>query len=196
MRQIGRIKQVQIQRTALKLGEKPHRYYDPSSLLVVEKLFLTPRGVSGVIAAGEQLIDVHNMDHPASRNALVNGVSLGFTSHYRAMRDRFGSHLVDGCAGENILVETLEEFQHEALGKRIAIQAQENGVLVYLERLKVAAPCIEFSRFALNELMPVPAEILRETLIFLDHGRRGYYATFAGEEPFAIQAGDTLLVEV
>lgn len=195
MRKIGQIKQVQVQRTALKQGEKPHRYYDPSPILVAEKLLLTPEGVIGMTAQGERVVDVHNVAHSSSRNAGVNGISLGFTSHYRAMQEKFGTHLTDGCAGENILVETAEEFQREALGERIAIQSQESGTLTYLECLKVAAPCVEFSRFALNELMPVPAEILRETLIFLDHGRRGFYATFAGEEPFPLQAGDVVFVE-
>lgn len=195
MRQIGQIKQVQIQRAALKLGQKPHRYYDPSSILVVEKLLLTSGGVLGETAGGEQLLDVHNIDHPTSRNAGVNGVSLGFTSHYRAMREKFGAHLRDGCAGENILVEVSEEFQLEALGKRVALRSRESGVLAYLESLKVAAPCVEFSHFALNEVMPVPAELLRETLIFLDRGRRGFYATFTSAEPFALRAGDSVFVE-
>ncbi|MEO7018558.1 MAG: hypothetical protein ABI234_00210 [Ktedonobacteraceae bacterium] len=195
MRQIGQIKQVQIQRTALKQGQKPQRYYDPAPILVVEKLLLTPRGVLGVTVAGEQLVDVHNADHPASRYASVNGISLGFTSHYQAMREKFGAHLTDGCAGENILVEIAEAFQLEALGERIAIQSQESSQWVYLERLRVAAPCVEFSYFALNELLPVPAEILRETLMFLDQGQRGFYATFMSEEPLTLQAGDTVFVE-
>lgn len=195
MRQIGQIKQVQIQRTALKQGQKPHRYYDPSPILVVEQLLLTPRGVIGVTEQGEQLVDVHNMDHPASRNMGVNGVSLGFTSHYRTMQTKFGARLTEGCAGENILVEVSEEMQRASLGERVAIRSRESGALAYLVSLQVAAPCVEFSHFALNELMPAPAEIVRETLIFLDQGRRGFYATYADTEPFALRAGDTVFAE-
>jgi hypothetical protein len=196
MRQIGRVKQVQIQRGPLKRGDKPHRYYDPAPLLVVEKLILTPQGVIGVTSEGEELIDVHHAAHPESRNAGVNGVSLGFTSHYRAMQEKFGAHLTDGLAGENILVETSEEFLQAIPGGRVMIQARESGRLAYLEHLEVAAPCVEFSHFALNEPMPVPAAMLREALIFLDRGRRGFYATLRGEEPCVLRAGDLLFVEV
>lgn len=196
MRAIGQVKQVQIQRDPLKRGDKPHRYYDPAPLLVVERLLLTPQGVIGVTAVGEELTDVHHAAHPQSRNAGINGISLGFTSHYRAMREEFGAHLTDGLAGENILVETTEEFSRAIPGGRVAIQARESGGLVYLEHVAVAAPCVEFSHFALNELMPVSAATLREALTFLDHGRRGFYATFSGEEPFVMRAGDILFVEV
>jgi len=196
MRQIGRVKQVQVQRGPLKRGDKPHRYYDPAPLLVVEKLILTPQGVIGVTAEGEELIDVHHAAHPESRHAGVNGVSLGFTSHYRTLREKFGAHLTDGLAGENILVETSEEFLQEIPGGCVIMRAQENGKLAYLEQLEVAEPCVEFSHFALNEPMPVPAARLRDALIFLDHGRRGFYATLRGEEPFVLRAGDTLFVEV
>lgn len=194
MRQIGQIKQVQIQRESLKQGEKPHRYYDPAPILVVERLVLTPGGVLGVTAGGEQLIDVHHARHPTSRHRGVNGISLGFTSHYRAMRARFGPHLVDGCAGENILVETDEEFQEATLGERIIIQTRDDAQRIALEQVQVAAPCVEFSHFALNEMMRMPAEIVRETLIFLNAGRRGFYASFTGEEPMSLRAGDLVYI--
>ena len=195
MRQIGRIKQVQIQRDPLKQGEKPYRYYDPAHLLVVEKLLLTPEGVLGITIEGKQLIDVHNARHPASRLRGNNGISLGFTSHYRAMRARFGPHLLDGCAGENILVETDEEFQDTALGERVFIQVRDTRQQIMLEQVQVAAPCVEFSHFALNEMMRMPAEIVREALIFLDGGRRGFYASFTGDEPCVLRAGDRVCIE-
>jgi len=196
MRAIGQVKQVQIQRGPLKRGNKPHRYYDPSPLLVVEHLQLTTQGVIGVTSEGEALTDVHHSAHPESRHAGINGISLGFTSHYRAMREKFGAHLADGLAGENILVETTEEFSRAMPGGRVVIRGRENGGLIYLEQLVVAAPCVEFSHFALNELMSVSAATLREALIFLDHGRRGFYASFCGGEPFVVRAGDTFFVEV
>lgn len=196
MRRIGQVRQVQIQRGPLKQGNKPHRYYDPAPLLVVERLLLTPQGVIGVTSEGEELIDVHHAAHPESRNAGVNGISLGFTSHYNAMREKFGAHLTDGRAGENILIETNEEFSRAIPGGRVAIQARESGRLACLEHVEVAAPCVEFSHFALNELMPVPAATLREALMFLDHGRRGFYATLRGGEPFIVRAGDSIFVEV
>jgi hypothetical protein len=197
MHQIGQVKQVQIQQGALKQHNGPYRVYDPAPLLVVEHLLLTTEGVIGVTSEGEKLVDVHHAAHPESRNnGGVNGISVGFTSHYKAMRAKFGAHLADGVAGENILVEASEEFLWAMPGRRIALQAGEGGGLVYLEELRVAAPCIEFSHFALNEPMPVSAVALREALIFLDHGRRGFYATLRGAEPCILRAGATLFVEV
>jgi hypothetical protein len=195
MRQIGQIKQIQVQRTSLKRGEKPQRYYDPSPILPVEQLLLTSRGVFGITAQREQFVDVHHADHPTSRHRQENSVSVGFTSHYRRMRERFGEHLVDGVAGENILVETSEEFSLEDLGARLAIQARQSGELAYLEDLSVATPCVEFSRFALNELMAVPAETLRGALIFLDAGRRGFYANVSVEKIYSVRVGDSVFVE-
>src|SRR5437763_11509151 len=35
LHEIGRVKQVQVQRSSLKVGERPHAYYDPTPLFVV-----------------------------------------------------------------------------------------------------------------------------------------------------------------
>lgn len=195
MRQIGQIKQVQVQRASLKLGIKPKRYYDPAAIQVVEYALLAPEGLVGVTTEGERILDIHNSTHPESKNSDgINGISLGFTSHYRAMRAKFGPHLWDGIAGENLLVETEEEIALEKLGERVIVRDRASGALLYLEQLVVAAPCVEFSRFALNEPGPVPAEVLRDALIFLNDGQRGFYATFAGEQAFALRAGAEVFV--
>ena len=97
MREIGLIKHVQLQRSSLKQGQRPHRYYDPAPLLLVERLRLAPGGVSGLSADGLPIIDVHHANHPETKNSLgMNGISIGFTSHYRAMRDQYGAHLSAG----------------------------------------------------------------------------------------------------
>src|SRR2546426_4214324 len=45
--------------------------------------------------------------HPNTKNEDgAHGVSIGFTTHYALMRERFGDRLTPGCAGENVLVET------------------------------------------------------------------------------------------
>ncbi|MEO7909434.1 MAG: hypothetical protein ABIV47_07260, partial [Roseiflexaceae bacterium] len=173
MREIGLIKLVQIQRSSLKQGQRPQRYYDPTPLLVVERLLLAPAGVSTVSAEGEPLIDVHHAGHPETKNSLgKNGVSFGFTGHYRAMRDRYGAHLPDGCAGENILVESDHVWSLDELGASLIIQ-RADGQIVKLDSLMTAAPCVEFSRFAHLGIEPLTSEQLRTTLQFLDGGMRG-----------------------
>lgn len=179
MQEIGRIKLLQIQRASLKAGEKPHRYYDPSPLLIVETLLLTARGTLGVTKQGEHLIDVHNADHPTTGYLGSNGISLGFTPHYQAMRTQFGDHLSDGRAGENILVETETAFTLDDLAKGVIIQRNATGATIFLTDVVVAAPCVEFSHYAAQKLEPLTNEQLKQTLQFLNHGRRGFYATLA-----------------
>jgi hypothetical protein len=197
MHEIGRIKLLQVQQSGLKVKFYPYGSYDPTPLLTVESLLLSPDGVIGVTADSRQVIDVHHAQHPASRNNRgVNGVSIGFTSHYEAMRGKFGDHLLDGCAGENILVEAENILKLADLGKRLAIQTQKTGDLIYLTRLKVAAPCVEFSLFAANHGMALPAAQLKETLQFLDGGKRGFYATVVGQsDQMLVQAGDRVFVD-
>ncbi len=198
MREIGRIKRLQVQRSRLKLGEKPDRYYDPAPLLPVSRLLLMAKGVIGVTADGEQIIDVHNADHPETRNVNgCNGISIGFSSHYAAMRDHFGVHLIDGIAGENILVETGARQSLADLERGVAIQSAAAGQMIYLKDLLVATPCVEFSRFAATGITgmvpPLANTELKEALQFLDAGQRGFYATLAeAQEPVAIQAGDSV----
>jgi hypothetical protein len=195
MREIGNIKLVQVQRSSLKAGERPYRYYDPTPLLAVEGLQVSPDGAVGLAADGERLIDVHNARHPASKNRdNVNSISVGFTSHYQAMRQRFGPHLTDGIAGENILVVAERTYELGDLGEQLAIETS-GGTIVYLASLLVAAPCVEFSQFAANHGERLPPEALKATLQFLDAGMRGFYARPAGESANAIvRAGDRVFV--
>jgi hypothetical protein len=192
---IGTIVRLQVQRSSLKLGERPRRWFDPAPLLSVPALALSADGVVGLPPDGEPVVDVHNRVHPQTRHGSGNGISLGFTSHYAGMRDRFGERLVDGVAGENILVQTERDFTRGDLPPRVAIEGE--GGLVRLEGVRVIEPCVEFSRYALGRLGR-PAESLErvdpsvtETLIFLRFGMRGYCATYASG-PITVRLGDRL----
>lgn len=196
MREIGVVKAVQIQRASLKSGQKPYRVYDPAPLLVVDGISLAREGVMGMLADGGQLMDVHHAHHPQSRNTNgMNGVSVGFTSHYQEMRAKFGAHLVDGIAGENILVEAPQRVMLPELGKRLMFENPTTGERAYLDKVIVAAPCVEFSHFVNSANLlsaPLPAETLKATLQFLDDGLRGFYAVarngmiHSGDRVFAL----------
>ncbi|MBZ0294764.1 MAG: MOSC domain-containing protein [Anaerolineae bacterium] len=190
MKKIGTVKQVQVQQSSLKAGEKPNQYYDPAPLLVVDALHLTAAGVTGLTMDGSQIVDVHNATHPASRNGGDNGVSVGFTSHYRAMRDQFGTHLVDGIAGENILVESDHRWRLDELGARLAFENPETGALVYLDALMPAPPCVPFSQFALQAA--AGGDTIKAALQFLHEGTRGFYAT--AHQPGSVQPGDVVYI--
>src|SRR3989454_12155688 len=116
MREIGAVVRLQIQRSSLKTGEKPQRVYGPSPVVSVRRLAV---GGDGVLGEGEDrswLVDVHHRAHPQTKNPDgMHGVSVGFTSHYDAMRQRFSDRITLGCAGENIIVETSRRFTLEDL---------------------------------------------------------------------------------
>lgn len=189
MREIGRIEFVQVQSDPLKATVDGVHIYLPTPLLHVESLKLTSDGIFGITAQGDEVIDAHHAHHPKSRHRGINGISLGFIHHYDAMRDRFGEHLVDGIAGENIIVRAFEDALPLNLGDTLYIRCQA-GNLIQLDEVMVAAPCNEFSRFCAGQ--EIQAAELKATLQFLGDGRRGYYATLNG--PLCtIHPGDTLL---
>ena len=192
MREIGQISLIQVQRSALVVEDRTKSYYDSAPLVVVEYLLLSPQGVIGVAADGSQVMDIHHEYHPNSHNHKgINGVSFGFTSHYRAMRNKLGEHLVDGIAGENIVVESATPHSLADLGERLAIQIHQTGRYIYLSGLQVATPCVEFSLFAANHGMPLPAALIKETLQFLDGGTRGFYARMEDlQDTVTLRVGD------
>ena len=188
MRFIGTIQVVQIQRESLKVESGSTRHYDPQPLLTVAQLRLTRNGVIGLTAAGEALIDVHHTDHPRSRNREDNYVSMGFVSHYAALRQRYGDHLTDGIAGENIIVRCDEIVAPGILGKQVVI-ATQSGEQIKLEDTLPIPPCEPFSRFAANRDLTAPE--MKATLQFLSNGTRGFYMRVSAEfDGTVIQAGD------
>jgi hypothetical protein len=191
MRTIGTVTRLQIQRSSLKTGEKPDRAYDPAPLLAVPHLMITPDGVLGAGEAGAWIVDVHHRAHPLTKNEDgLHGVSVGFTSHYAAIRDRFGDRIVIGCAGENIIVAADRRFTYDDLGAGLAIVAAEGPERVRLKVLQVAHPCRPFTGWALGRR--VEPDVLKSHLQFLDGGMRGFYCV--GEGSGTVEVGDQLVL--
>lgn len=191
MRTIGTIARLQIQRSSLKTGEKPNRVYDPTPLLPVQRLTVTPDGVLGASADGGWMVDVHHRAHPETKNEDgLHGVSLGFTSHYAAMRERFGNHIVVGCAGENVIVTAERMFTYEDLAGGVAVVTADGTERVRLKVLQVSHPCRPFTGWALGGR--VESAVLKENLQFLDGGTRGFYCLSDGAGTIAM--GDLLVL--
>ena len=192
MIEIGTIVRLQIQQHGLKVGQKPFRTYDPAPILSVDRLRVTPGGAIALLPDGDEVIDVHNADHPASQSAGDNAISIGFTANYRSMRARFGDHLTDGCAGENILIQTDRSINLETLSRGLAFQLGSSGEYLRLDQIKIAMPCVEFSRY--SSKMPHAERdtaVIKDTLQFLDGGMRGYYTTPTnGDRPLVVSVGD------
>jgi len=188
---IGDVVRLQIQRSSLKTGEKPHRVYDPTPLLVVERLAISPLGVLGQAADRSWIVDVHHQAHPATKNPDGDhGVSLGFTAHYQAMRDHFGGRITLGCAGENIIVETDRVLGFDELSNGAALVSPDGEERVRLAVLQVAHPCRPFTGWALGGT--VEADVLKSRLQFLDGGMRGFYCR--GVTGGIVSVGDRLVV--
>jgi hypothetical protein len=189
MELIGTIARLQVQRRSPKMGERPRRWYDPSPLVQRSALTVTPSGVVGEGADGQRIVDVHNREHPDTKFVRDNAVSVGFTEHYRRMRARFADHLADGVAGENILVASDHAYLDDDLAGGLVIETG-GGQRVLLEQIRVAEPCVEFSRFALQVPPETPSDgVVREALDFLRRGLRGFYASYAGA-PVTLRVGD------
>jgi hypothetical protein len=190
---IGTVIQLQVQRSSLKITGPDGRYYDPGPICQVPVLDLDPGGVVGRDETGNAIIDVHHRDHPQSKNRDLNGISIGFVTHYDLMRQRVGDHLLNGLAGENILVQTDDTFTESDLPEKLAIETID-GRRIDLIGVQVAEPCVEFTKFTLQYTpSQKPDRAVTDTLDFLRRGVRGYYATYLGA-PATVCLGDRLLV--
>jgi len=191
MHTIGTITRLQIQRDSLKRGDKPTRVYDPAPLLSVPALNVTPDGALGGTPDGMWIVDVHHRDHPRTKNDDgLHGISLGFTSHYDAMREHFGNRVEMGCAGENIIARADRRFTYEELADGVAILAPDGTQRVRLKILEVAHPCRPFTGWALGKT--VEPEELKKHLQFLDNGMRGFYCV--GEGVGTVSLGDQIAI--
>lgn len=191
MRPLGPLIRLQIQRASLKTGARPERTYDPAPLVAVPRLAVGPDGVLGAGPDDAWMVDVHHRSHPATKNEDgLHGVSVGFTAHYDAMRERFGERLTIGCAGENLIAEAVGRLQLADVAGGLAVLAPDGSERVRLRVLEVARPCRPFTGWALGG-RTVEAEVLKQSLQFLDEGMRGFYCV--GEGTGIVEVGDLLV---
>ena len=189
MRPIGRLVLLQVQRTTLKTGIKPNRTYDPTPLLQVPRAAVSPDGVMGWGSGDSWVVDIHHRAHPNTKNDDgVHGVSVGFTSHYGAMRERFGERLVLGCAGENLIAETDAMITWDDVVSGLVVTAPDGAEKVQLTVLKAAEPCRPFTGWAQGR--ETEASVLKDNLQFLCEGMRGYYLQAEGSS--VVEVGDLL----
>jgi hypothetical protein len=192
LRELGRVKLVQIQPSGLIIDTPSGGFYDVSRRVEVDRLLITPLGIAAITLDGEHLLDIHHIDHPDKAYDNDDLVSIGFTSHYEAMRTRFGDHMVDGVAGENIIIEYEEQVLLADLGQQLAFENSETGHKTLFEVMDFAAPCEDFSHFAANsQKARLPADQLKATLQFLGNGRRGFLLVMKdGQETAIVRTGD------
>ncbi len=181
---IGRVAYLQVQRRPLKLDAA----YDPSPLLVVDELRVSAHGVLGRMDGG-WLVDTHHAAHPQVRGRGLRGVSMGFTSHYAAMAERYGDVPL-GVAGENIIVESDRLFDGAALANGIVIRSGDGGEVVF-PSASPAAPCLEFTSYLLGLPHRAGRDDVAADLDFLGGGMRGFIIDAAQvRNPAPVRLGD------
>jgi len=196
LRELGRVKLTQLQPSGLIIETPSGSFYDPSRRVVVDRLQITSLGIEAITPEGEHVLDIHHISHPEKAYDDDDLVCIGFTSHYAAMRARFGEHMVDGIAGENIIIDYQEEVWPEDLGQQIGIENAETGHMLQLDMVSFAAPCQEFSHFvAQSQHEQLPADKLKSILQFLGNGRRGFRLVLSdNQEEASVQPGDRVFV--
>jgi len=195
-REIGAVKLVQLQPSGLIIETPSGYFYDASRRVEVDQLLITTKGIEATTPGGEHVLDIHHLDHPDKEYDDDDLVCIGFTSHYNAMRARFGDHMVDGIAGENIIIDFDQELWPEDLGQWIAIENAETGQLALLDMVSFAAPCQEFSHFAAqSQDEKLPADELKSILQFLGDGRRGFLLVLSENQgEVTVKPGDKVFV--
>ncbi|MCP4142460.1 MAG: MOSC domain-containing protein [Chloroflexi bacterium] len=195
-RELGKVKLVQIQPSGLIIETPSGYFYDVSRRVEVDSLTINSLGIEATLANSEHVLDIHHINHPDKAYDDDDLVSIGFTSHYEAMRKRFGEHMVNGSAGENIIIEHSDEVWLGDLGQQIAIENADTGQKLFMDVLSTAAPCDEFSHFvAKSQDKRLPAAELKSTLQFLHNGRRGFLLILSeGQEEATVRAGDKVFV--
>jgi len=144
--------------------------FDPAPLLAVDELAVGPVGLLGRHDGG-WVVDVHGSVHPQVRGGGRRAFSLGFTSHYEAMADRYGE-LRPGTAGENVIVGADRRIGLEDLSAGLVIETAEG--VIHLRNARVAAPCPEFASYVLGLPFVAKRDGIEADLAFLGEGMRGF----------------------
>lgn len=169
------VSQLHVQIDRVKQGEKPHRWYDPANIRPVDAVRITRDGVVGLTNVGE-VLDVHHADHPHTRNRKrLNGVSVMSSRDYERLRSRFGERVIDGLAGETILIDSPTEFARADLHGTFIVETP-SGPPLELAIYRAIKPCYEFSRYCLGRERDAAIDKeVRDAFAFLEDGGRGYY---------------------
>lgn len=181
-----RIVRLQVQTDPMKVGRAPLRRYDPSVIESVPRIEVSPSGVIGLARSLGSILDVHHVDHPHTRDRKgIGGVTVMSTGDYARLRARYGDHLTEGIAGETILVDAPDGLAGRAMADRITVVTGSGQI--GLTQVRVAEPCVEFSRFCLGqEPSATVDEAVRQALVDLDGGARGYRAVADGSGVIAL----------
>ena len=187
---VATVLRLQVQTAPLKQRPAGSGPYDPGPLLAVGALDVGPTGCSARVG-GTVVPDVHSAGHPQSRHVRgVNGLSVLPRAHYAHLRSRYGPHLADGVAGENLLVDAGRlRLTAADLAGPLLLETDQGDVTV--DGVLAAAPCVEFARYVLGRDAGDLGPEVEAALDDLDRGVRGFYLRVHGHG--TVRAGARLL---
>ncbi len=178
---VGRVVKLQVQRDQLRKGT----VYSPRNLAEVSVLRLTPDGTIGFDGAS-WVVDRHHRAHPASaRYDPARALSIGFSSHYEYIWERFDP-IPLGSAGENLIVDADRMVSLTDLRGGIRIGTSHGSASI--ATAAVAQPCAPFTRFATGRRDARAGEIVEER-DQLRRGVRGFVMAVDGLDNFDIHPG-------
>ena len=184
--EVGQVVRLQVQREPLKASA----VYEPRHLLSVERAVVGAAGMLGR-ADGGWVVDAHHRAHPRARGGGSRALSVGFTGHYAAMDDRFGS-VAFGIAGENVIVAG-PVLRLDDLGGGLLVRPR-NGAEYELRAPYPASPCREFASYLLRAPYVLDRSQLQDEFELLSEGTRGFIVDVAHlDESHEIALGDAVL---
>ena len=183
---IGRITKLQVHAEPLKQDGA----YVPDPLVSVDRAVVNADGMLGWDGHG-WIIDTHHPAHPRAKGGGKRVLSIGFTGHYDAIVDRFGSVPV-GIAGENIVVDGPAVGAEDIEGGLVIRHA--DGSETELRSPKAAVACTGFTSYLLGSNEVLGHDEVADHLSFLSTGTRGFIlAVDHIDRPVEIHVGDEIL---
>jgi hypothetical protein len=136
-------------------------------------------------------LDVHHADHPDVRGRGLRPLSMGFTSHYSAMAERFGDVPL-GEGGENLIVATDRRWTLDDLAGGVVVRSAAGEDVVF-DGVRPAEPCLEFTSHLLGLAECATRDEVLAELDFLAGGTRGFLLDGRLRGPHVVAVGDEVL---
>ncbi len=138
-------------------------------------------GVDGVVGwcHGRAVLNHHHRLNPLVGTFKPKRLlSVGFTGHYSAMAERFGTARL-GCAAENVIVDCDRIITPEEMAGGLQVRSADGGV-IELEPAAVAKPCVPFTKYMLQNQDASDEEVVPNRA-FLENGMRGFVLGLANQ---------------
>ena len=179
--EVGQVVKLQVQRDRLRAGN----VYRLHNLAEVSALRLTPDGPIG-FDGSSWVVDRHHRAHPSAVHYNpARALSIGFTSHYRYIWERF-EPIPLGAAGENLIVDTDRRVTLADLAGGIRIETFTDSALI--ATAAIAEPCVPFTRLVTGRPDARASEIVEERT-HLRRGIRGFVMALTGVDNFDVAPG-------